>query len=384
MDPSTFSGNAPGKLVLIAEGVHAFLPDPLPPSIMLDAKTTLLLAEAARAVGELKGAGQLLPNPHLLIRPFSHREAVSSSRIEGTISTEQDLFLFEVSPKESSRPEDVREVHNYVRALEHGLSRLKSLPMSLRLIREMHQKLLQGVRGKDRKLGEFRQIQNYIAKPGQSIGQARFVPPPIVELSQVLDSFEKYLHAEDDTHLLIRLALLHYQFETIHPFEDGNGRIGRLLIPILLCEKEFLAQPFLYLSNYFERNHRIYADLLLGVSQEGSWVEWIKFFLTGVIEEARDAIRRMQSLSGLREKYREKLQTARSSALLLKLTDQLFASPVTTAAYSRRVLRVTHRSAQKNIAKLVAAGVLKEEPKARRNRLYWAHEILDVIQSRPS
>lgn len=381
MDPSTFSAAAPGKLVRVPENAYAFVPSPLPPPFVLDARTALLLAEASRALGELNGAGQLLENPHLLIRPLSHREAVSSSRIEGTVSTEQDLFLFEISPKDSAHVEDVREVHSYVRALEHGLTRLKVLPVSLRLIREVHEKLLQGVRGRERRVGEFRRMQNYIAKPGQPISEARYVPPPVTELPRVLDEFEKYLHKEDEIPLLVRLALIHYQFEAIHPFEDGNGRIGRLLIPLLLCERKHLSQPLLYLSNYFEKNRDSYADLLLRVSKEDAWLEWIQFFLRGVSEAASDASARIRRLSALRQRYREQVQTARSSALLLKLVDKLFASPVTTVAHARRYLRVTHTSAQKNVAKLVAAGILREDRTRKRNRLYWAQEILEAIQA---
>jgi Fic family protein len=380
MEARRFLDTAPGKLIQVPEGADAFVPHPLPGSIVLNARTQLLLSEADRAVGELSGIGQFLSNPHLLIRPFSHREAVSSSRIEGTQSTEQDLFLFEVSPREYPRTDDLREVLNYMRALDHGLARLKTLPVSLRLIRELHEKLLHGGRGKDKGLGQFRRIQNFIGKPGQGISEARFVPPPVTELLSVLDAFEKYLHSKDEIPFLVKLALIHYQFEAIHPFEDGNGRIGRLLIPLLLCDHGFLKQPLLYLSSYFERNHDAYADLLLRVSQEGAWIDWVAFFLRGVAEESRDAIRRAKSLSDLREKYRERIQTARSSALLLKLVDRLFESPVVTVSFARSFLKITYPSAQKNIMKLVGAGVLKEDTVRKRNRIFWAPEILQTIQ----
>ena len=380
MEVRKFLASAPGKLVRIPEGVDAFVPAPLPERFALDVRTQLLLSEADRAIGELSGIGRFLANPHILIRPFSQREAVSSSRIEGTQSTEQDLFLFEVSPHDYPRTDDLREVLNYVEALKYGLARLKTLPVSLRLIRELHEKLLHGVRGKEKTLGRFREIQNFIGKSGQHIADARFVPPPPSELAQALDLLEEFIHSGNETPFLVKLALIHYQFEAIHPFEDGNGRIGRLLIPLLLCDGGYLKEPLLYLSSYFERHRETYADLLLRVSQEGTWMDWVAFFLRGIAEEARDAILRAKALSDLREVYRERVQTARSSALLLKLIDRLFESPAITVSSAESFLRVTYPSAQKNIYKLVAAGILKEDKARKRNRVFWAQEILETIQ----
>jgi Fic family protein len=324
--------------------------------------------------------GRTLPNPHLLIRPFLRREAILSSRIEGTMTTAEELLLFEVSPSDQPRTSDVREVHNYVRALEFGLARLKELPVSLRLIRETHGILLEGVRGQEQQPGEFRGIQNYVGRRDQPIDQARFIPPPMAEMSKALDDFEKYLHAPSDLPFLIQLALVHYQFEAIHPFRDGNGRIGRLMIPLLLCERAHLPTPLLYLSGYFERHVQAYADLLLSVSQKGAWADWINFFLTAVLDQSRDAIARCFRLLALREEYRARLQKARASALVLRLVDQLFANPATNVVRARKQLLVTHRSAQLNIEKLVKAGILREYTGRRRNRIYLAPEIIAISQ----
>jgi len=376
-----FSENAPGQLVRLHDQVWAFVPAPLPPPLELNLKTVARLSDADRALAELKGLAGNLPNPHLLIGPFVRREAVSSSRIEGTHTDEKQLLLFEALPSAVPKTSDAREVHNYVLALEHGLRRLRQLPVSLRLIREIHQRLLHGVRGEEHRPGEFRRRQNYIAKPDQPIEQARYVPPPVPQMMQCLDEFEKYLYAPSEIPFLLQLALAHYQFEAIHPFEDGNGRIGRLLIPLLLAQSGHLPQPFLYLSGYFERNRDAYVALLLRVSQQGAWVDWVQFFLQGVAEQARDAILRAEKLLALRAKYQDKLQTARAPALALKLVDALFASPILTIGMARRVLRVTYPSALLNVRKLVSKGILREYGARKYNRLFMASEIIKVIQA---
>jgi Fic family protein len=340
-----------------------------------------LLSEANLALGELKGVGQRLPNPHLLIGPFLRREAVLSSRIEGTVATAEELLLFEAAPKETPRTPDVHEVSNYVKAMEHGLARRKDLPISLRLIKELHAVLMDGVRGEEKRPGEFRNRQNYIAAPGRPIEDARFVPPPASEMMAALSLLERYLHEKRPFPPLIELALIHYQFETIHPFLDGNGRIGRLMISLLLSEWDLLSQPMLYLSAFFEKNRKEYADGLLLVSQTGNWKSWTTFFLRGVAEQSRDAILRTRRLLGLWDSYRSKLQTKRSSALPLRLVDELFAYPAMTVNHARRALGIAYHSAQLNVMKLVRAGVLREYTKRRRNRIYVAPEIVSVIDS---
>lgn len=382
MQPSDFSADSPGRLVRTLDGHCAFLPHPLPPPFSFDATILQMLSEADRALGQLAGVGAMLPNPHLLIGPFVRREAVLSSRIEGTVATAQQLVLFEALPGGRPSAPDVHEVANYVKALEHGLTRLKKLPISLRLIREIHGVLLKDVRGEASRPGEFRPTQNFIGRAGQTIEAARFVPPPVSEMHKALNEFERFLHAPSDLPALVQLALIHYQFEAIHPFMDGNGRVGRLLISLLLCERGLLPQPLLYLSVYLESHRDAYIDHLLRVSQTGSWSEWIGFFLRGVAEQSRDAISRSQELMDLRKEYQRRVQSPRASALLVQLVDDLFANPAMTIGQARKRLEVTYRSAQQNVEKLVKAGILREHTGRSRNRIYVAPEIVSIIQRR--
>lgn len=381
MDPSQFTPDAPGKLIKNSDGNWAFVPAPLPPILQFTSETLNLLSLADQKLGELAGVGKMLPNPHMLIGPFLRHEAVLSSRIEGTLATEEELLLFELNPAVEVKAPDVREVANYVRALEFGFKRLKDLPVCLRLIRELHERLLQGVRGADRRPGEFRTVQNYIGIHGQPIQNARFVPPPVLELGAALDQFEKFLSNRSGLPLLLELALSHYQFEAIHPFVDGNGRIGRLLLSLLLCERGPLPQPLLYLSAYFEKNRAQYVELLFEVSRSGAWQEWIQFFLKGVAIQSGDAIVRSQKLLELWQQYRGRMQTVRASALGLDLIDSLFSSPALTIPMAANRLKVTYASAKLNIDKLVKGGILKEITGHRRYRVYVAPEIINIISS---
>ena len=376
-----FTESAPGKLVKNLDGNWTFVPNPLPPTINSSVEILGSLSEASLSLGRLAEAGRGLPNPHLLIGPLQRREAIISSRIEGTIATAQELLLFEVDPVPRPANPDVREVANHVRALEHGLALLPKLPMSLRLLREIHRVLLTGVRGKDKQPGEFRTLQNYIGKEGQPIEQARYVPPAPDQMQAALVSFEKYLHSPASAPFLIDLALTHYQFEAIHPFRDGNGRVGRLLISLLLCERKLMDQPFLYMSPFFERHRNDYQDLMLRVSQRGEWQEWILFFLRGVTEQSRDGILRARRLSDLWRSYRDRLQTVRTSALLLQLVDQLFAYPAISIKQASHRLKVHYPSAQAYVAKLVEAGILREFTGKRRGRIFVAPEIIEIIET---
>src|SRR5215211_3434278 len=248
-----------------------FVPNPLPPPLEFPIPLVNLLSDADRGLGELAGVGRMLPNPHLFIQPFLRREAVLSSRIEGTIASLQDLLVFEETNAPARETGDVREVYNYVSALEYALQRLSTLPVSLRLIREAHAILMRDVRGGDEHAVEFRRMQNFIGRRGYGIDAAIYVPPPVSELNDALYAFERFITSKQELPILIQLALIHYQFEAIHPFVDGNGRIGRLLIPLLLCEREFLPQPLLYMSDYLERNRAEYFRRLLDVSLQGAW-----------------------------------------------------------------------------------------------------------------
>jgi Fic family protein len=380
MQRDAFTKDAPGRLVASLDGHLTFVPDPLPPGLAFDTATIKLLSDADQAMGQLAGVGRMLPNPHLLIRPFLRREAVLSSKIEGTQTSLEQLLLFEVDPEEENKTPDVREVSNYVAALEYGIKRLKTLPVSLRLIREVHEHLLRGVRGEDHRPGEFRQRQVYIGRSNQPIEASRFVPPGASELNRLLKEFEQFLNAPSDLPVLIQLALIHYQFETIHPFLDGNGRVGRLLITLLLCDRDCLPQPLLYLSAYLEEHRDAYMDHLLRVSQTGDWMPWIRFFLQGVAEQSRDAINRSRAMLDLWQEYRRRIQSTKAPARALHLVDELFASPVLTSKRAREILGVTFRSAQQNIDKLVAAHILREATGKPKNRIYLATGILERIE----
>ena len=340
------------------------------------------ISAADRGLSELAGITRTLPNPHLLIRPFMSREAVLSSRIEGTQASLSDLFYFEAVRTTPTKPDsDVGEVRNYVRALEHGLKRLSALPVSLRLMKEIHAELMRGVRGEHLTPGEFRRTQNWIGPAGCTLNEAKFVPPPPEDMMKSLSDLEKYLHTRSPLPLVVRLALIHYQFETIHPFLDGNGRIGRLLLILLLCAENVLPQPMLYLSAYFERHREKYYQLLLSTSQDGRWSQWVSFFLRGVAEQSRDAIKRSEKLLALWHQYRKRVQAVRSSALPLILVDELFTRPYLTFSAAREVLGVTFRSAQLNVRKLIAAGILKELPGRSYGKIFIAREVLDVLEA---
>jgi len=380
MKLTDFTGDAPGILTKSLDGITCFRPGPLPPRLQLDMKTSLILSQADRSLGELSGAGRMLPNPHLLMAPFLHREAVLSSRIEGTVASVRELATFELDPSREPAKPDVREVSNYVLALKYGLERIKELPVSLRLIRELHANLLRDVRGSDRHPGEFRTVQNWIGSPGSPVDQARYVPPAVPDMRAALDEFEKFLHQPSERPFLVDLALVHYQFEAIHPFEDGNGRIGRLLISLLLCERGLLSEPLLYLSAYFDRHSREYASLLLQVSQKNAWIEWIQFFLRGVAEQSQDAQIRCWKLLQLWQEYRNRIQKVNAPALGLKLVDHLFTQPLVTVPMSQGLLGVTYRAAKNNLDKLVAEQILCEGRTVQGTRYYVADKILQLTE----
>jgi Fic family protein len=378
-----FSSEAPGKLVSVGEGRWAFVPASLPPKLNYGPPLVAALSEADRALGELAGLGRTLPNPYLLTRPFLRREAVLSSRIEGTSASLVDLFAFEAEPPLFSEPErrdDVQEVRNYVRALEHGMARLEDLPISQRHLREMHAVLMEGVRGAQRDPGEFRRILNWIGPPGAGLDEATYVPPPPAEIPTALGELERYIHGDTGLPPLVEIALVHYQFEAIHSFLDGNGRIGRLLITLMLIERDLLPEPLLYLSAYFERHRGAYYDHLLAVSQHGAWEEWLLFFLRGVSVEARDASRRAAKLFELREYYRKRFQKEGARLNLLTAMNHLFANPVTSIRELAEVLSVSFEAARRLVGSLEERDVLEEITGRRRNRMYAAREILQVLQ----
>jgi len=383
MERKAFEASSAGRVLYVPGGDYwAYVSNPLPPSLTWTPNLVSDLSAADRALGELSGLGRVMPDPHLLVTPFVRREAVLSSQIEGTQASLFDLYAYEVSQSSIfERPADVREVHNYVRALEHGLERLGSLPLSLRLIRELHEQLMTGVRGEHQTPGEFRRSQNWIGAPGCTLNDATYVPPPPVDMLEALDALERFFHADSSLPSLIRLGLIHYQFEAIHPFLDGNGRVGRLLLTLLLCAWELLPQPLLYLSAYFEAHRQEYYASLLAVSQEGAWERWLHFFLQGVAEQSHDAVRRAGRLQALREQYRTRFQSVRTAARLLQVVDLLFARPVVGVTQVAQALDVSFQAAARHVDTLVAEGVLREITGQARGRLYRADAILRAIEA---
>jgi Fic family protein len=389
MQHERFRNSPSGQILSVGRGearYWAFVPHPLPPELAPDIELMGALSDASYALGELAALGRTMSNPHLLINPFVRREAVLSSRIEGTQAGLSDLYAFEAGqmplPGFAPAPadSDVREVANYVVALEYGLQRLSTLPVSLRLLRELHERLLRGVRGERAAPGEFRRTQNWIGQPGCTLDDAQFVPPPVSEMDPALDALEKYLHAEDQVNRpLVRLAFIHYQFEAIHPFLDGNGRIGRLLISLLLVDWGLLPLPLLYLSAYFERHRDKYYDLLLAVSERGAWRDWAPFLLHGVADQAADAGTRVKRLEDLRSSWRDRLVQARSSSLPLALVDALFLQPLITIPKAEKILGVTYRAAQLNVAKLVDAGIIRQIGDSSYGKTYVAEDILRIV-----
>ncbi|AHI01484.1 Fic family protein [Kutzneria viridogrisea] len=379
MRTAQFSPDRRGHLVRGERGYQAFVPPPLPPELVFDTNLVGRLSTADRALGQLAGVGHTLPNPHLLANAMIRREAVLSSRIEGTQATLSDLVLFEVERPVRPSPGDVQEVFNYVAAVEHVLDPGRRLPLSLPLLREAHEILLTGVRGGYATPGEFRRSQNWIGEPGCVLDTATYVPPPPDRLWECLDAFEKHLHAEHVLPPLVTISCLHYQFEAIHPFIDGNGRVGRLLVVLLLVEWGLLPAPLLDLSAYLEPRREEYYARLLAVTTQGDWAGWISFFLDVFTHQAGDALRRAQLLQALREDFRARVTTARSSSLVSLLVDALFETPAMTINRAKEILGVTHRAATVNVEKLVAAGVLTEIETSRRTRLFLCTEVLRVL-----
>ena len=359
-------------------GYEAYVPEPLPRQLELDSSLVYLLDTASRSVSVLAGIGETLPNPYLLIRPFIRREAVLSSRIEGTQASLSDLFIYEASERTADPGGDVREVANYVRALEHGLQRLDDLPVSIRLMNELHSKLLEGVRGEDTMPGQLRNRQVWIGQEGTSLEEARFVPPPATMVPDLLADLESFLNEDLQMPPLIQAALMHYQFETIHPYIDGNGRVGRLLIVLFLCSRGVLETPLLYLSAYLERLRDSYYDHLLRLSSTGEWGDWLRFFLRGVDLQARDAAVRSRRIRDLQDDYRSRLQNVRSR-YAHRLLDEVLMAPFLTAQRVASDLGVTLRSARALLERFVSLDILTED-RTTRPRRYVARDLLLEIE----
>lgn len=369
-----------GKTVRIPDGGAAFVPAPLPPALTWTPTLLRALSDADREVGRLAGEGGRLPNPHLLIRPFVRREAVLSSRIEGTQATLGEVLAAEAGASVSERsPDDLREVANYVTALECGLERLQTLPLSLRLVRELHERLMGGVRGGAAGPGTFRRTQNWIGPPGATLANATYVPPPPDEMNRCLEAWERFLH-ERSLPPLVQVALAHYQFEAIHPFIDGNGRVGRLLITLFLIERKVLPAPLLYLSAYFEATRRDYYARLRGISEHGEWEAWLEYFLMGVARQAEDAVRRAMQINSRLAEWRVAASGA-GSTIPTRLVDLLAENPYWTVRGAAARLGVAYTTAERAIEKLVDLSVLALISASRRDRVYCATSLLAILEA---
>jgi Fic family protein len=371
----------PGHPLRCPEGYTAYIPNPLPPKFSWTPALTRSLSDADLLVGRLSGEGKRLPNPHLLIRPFIKREAVYSSRIEGTRATLGELLASEAGAVVDRSPDDLREVGNYVVALEYGVKRLKELPLSLRLVKELHAKLMKGVRGEIATPGEFRRSQNWIGAPGSTLMNATYVPPPASEMMTCLGEWEKFLHDRTQPPLT-QAAFMHYQFEAIHPFLDGNGRVGRLLITLFLVERGLLPTPLLYLSAFFEATRRDYYDRLLAVSQRGEWSGWIEYFLNGVARQAEDALSRAERINRLVQEWQMKVAGA-GSKTASQLVSCLAENPFITIPKAAKRLGVAFTTLQRALLKLEDLRIVKRVGSARRDRVYCAQAILKVLEEPP-
>lgn len=368
-----------GRFVTQATGYKAFLPAPLPPEpeVVFDGELRTSLCQADRDIARLDAIAALLPNPDLFVAMYVRHEAVLSSQIEGTQSTLEDVLAFEAHAQPQDAPKDVEEVVNYVRAMNHGLARPERLPLSLRLLREIHGELMQNVRGGEKSPGEFRSSQNWIGGTGSSLANASFVPPPVHELMNAPGALEKFLHdAKTTVPLLIRCGLAHAQFETIHPFLHGNGRVGRLLIALMLCEEQALSRPLLYLSVFLKAHRAEYYDRLTAIRQHGHWEPWLKFFLQGISQTARAATRTARNIVRMREHHRTALI---KSPKALKLLDSLFQQPLVSPKRIAQIVGCTHPTAVKLARDLQARGWLHEVTGFERNRLYRYQPYLDLF-----
>jgi Fic family protein len=376
MKVAQFTRHAPGRITKTLEGNPAFVPAPAPRQLRLSDEAIGLLDEASNHLGILAGIARRLPNPELLIGPYLRQEAVLSSKIEGTQTTLSDVYASEARLTLDIAP-DVREVLNYVTAYRYGLERLSTLPLCLRLLRELHERLMRDVRGAEKRPGQFRTYQNFIG--GTSEANATFVPPPPLDMKASLHDLDLFMN-DRSLRPLVQMAVLHYQFETIHPFGHGNGRVGRLLTGIFLNERELLPQPLLYLSAYFERTREAYYGGLLRVSTHGDWDGWIRYVLEGVRVQSAEAIVLADRLQGLHAEYRQRLRSEHATANALALVDHLFISPYITIGMVQKWLNVTHPTARSTIRTLEQHGILAEpDPRKTWGKVFIAEEVYAVI-----
>lgn len=384
----SYGANRAGRYIQQPTGYRAFIPAPLPPDppIRLEGRIQQRLSQADRALGRLDGSIQTLPHPDLFVAMYVRKEAVLSSQIEGTQSSLQDVLAAEARVFSPGRPDDVDEVFNYVGAMNYGLERLNQLPVSIRLIREIHERLLQGVRGHHLTPGELRTSQNWIGPAGCTLAEASFVPPPPHEVPAALGDLETFLHNDVPLPLLIKIGLAHAQFETIHPFLDGNGRIGRLLITFLLCEKEVLLKPVLYLSHYFKRYRQQYYDSLQAVRDHGDWEQWLEFFLKGVFEVSQQATETARKILALRETHRQCItnRLSRAAGNAHRVLEHLFEHPIVSATDVQEIIHASYPAANNLVAQLVNEGILYEMTGHKRNRRFIYRDYIDLFADGPA
>jgi Fic family protein len=367
-----------GKTVAQGSGYLAFLPETLPPKgITYDTELVRMLSDADLALGRLAGIADVLPNPDLFVAMYVKKEAVLSSQIEGIQCTLDEVLEAEISGG-AVRTKAIGEVVNYVAAMNYGIERLSALPLSLRLIREIHKMLMSGVRGEHKDPGEFRKSQNWIGQGGSTLVNAAFVPPPVPDMLVALDNLERFLHNRSDMPLAMQCAIVHLQFETIHPFLDGNGRVGRLLVALMFHERGALTKPLLYLSHYLKANRVEYYDRLMDVRKNGNWEGWIKFFLKGIAAVSHEAAETAKRIVQFRD-------AAQAAALKLgknefALIDILFRHPLIDARTAERQLKVTFATANTALANLLAAGLISETTGKARNRVYRFDAYLHLFE----
>ncbi len=380
MNSEDFKNSPSGKCRKTPQNYYTFVPNPLPPDIAYDKNLIRLLSDADRNLGDLSGTGRLLANPYILISSYVRREAVYSSRIEGTQASLSDLFYFEASESGKPKKSDVMEVRNYVLAMEEGFRLLKDLPISIRLIRKIHETLMKGVRGEFATPGELRRTQNWIGPPGCSLNDATFIPPSIEDMKITLSDWEKYLHSNPSDPPLIQCALMHYQFEAIHPFLDGNGRVGRLLITFFLCEKDHLSRPLLYLSEFFDKYKDEYYARLLAVSQKGDWRGWLEFFLRGIAELSKSAIKDSRKIIELYWEYRNTLEQLRKvPSSTYRILDAIFENPVISISQLSKRWNIPYNSVKTGVSRLVDVGILRATSRTPRRKLYFAPKLLNLL-----
>lgn len=367
-----------GQVIKTSTGYKAFIPHPLPPKLKWDDSLVNALSRADFLLGKLAREGNKLPNPHLLMRPFITREAVLSSKIEGTQATIGEILAANAGVQVKQNPDDLQEVQNYIQALDYAIARLSEFPLSLRVIKEIHYTLMQGVRGSHATPGEFRRSQNWIGAPGSTLNTAKFIPPPPDYLLECLGELEKFFH-QRQLPPLIHTALCHYQFEAIHPFLDGNGRIGRLLIILLLIEQGVLPSPILYLSAFFEATRDEYYRQLYNLSTKGTWNDWLIYFLHGVAIQSKDVLSRAERINELLNQW--KIQVASGSSDVPLLIVQHFAvNPFLTIKKIAEDLEIAYSTAQRGVQKLEGAHIITQVNPGKRDRVYCAEKILEILE----